>query len=295
MRRTTALALAALAAALLLPGPSAANAAEGLPSCPPPSKLVTTFLPAYAREGSGIEIELVAQQSRVSSLSLTASNNQPTAVVAVPVEKARTPVVISAGPRGDLKLSVRWEQDLGSPAACVGSDDFTIPVVPPGVSVGRPIAPRLAGTFAMAGKEVAPDRGRWDHWAWTFSPRCDLFACSTRLGWPGKTVGYLLPKMNGSYELSRSYQLTGSEADCIIETIKRNHFTGEVTSRTTRRYRHTYEARIRIELMPTKWRGDDAIAFRGTAAEVWMPNERGRRKGCHLRYHYLERFTGKLR
>jgi hypothetical protein len=78
MRRTSALALALLGLALSLPGPSDARAAEALPPCPPPSKLVTTLLPAYAREGSGVEIELVAQRSRVSNLSLTVSNNQPT-------------------------------------------------------------------------------------------------------------------------------------------------------------------------------------------------------------------------
>jgi hypothetical protein len=170
-----------------------------------------------------------------------------------------------------------------------------IPVVAPGVSVGRPIAPRLAGTFAIAGKEIAPGRGGWDHWAWTFSPTCDLFACSTRLGVPGRTVGYFLPKMNGRYELSRSYQLSGSGGECTIETINRNPSTGEVTSRKVRRYRHTYEARIRVELMPTKWRGDDMVAFRGSAAEVWVPNARGKRKGCHYRYHHLERLTGRLR
>lgn len=296
IRRTTALVLALLGGALLLPGTSAARSAVGLPPCPGSNDLVTTFVPDYARAGSGIEIELaIAQRSRVTSLSVTASNNQPTTVIEVPVEKPRTSIVTLAGSRGILNLSVRWEQEVESPAGCVGRDDHAIPVVPPEASVGTREAGRLVGAFSIREIEIAPARSRWIHNVWTLSPTCDVFACPTRVRSTGTLAGSFLPKPNGSYELSHIFPLSGAAGECVVTTTYTNS-SGTGKWRKVRRYKHAFEYQIRVELIPTKVdEGGRVVAFRGTIAQTYIPTPRGRRKGCHRSYRYREKLLGTLR
>jgi hypothetical protein len=158
--------------------PQTAAAQGPLPACPAAEEAVTTTVPSYARRGGSIAVTAERDfEGPVNSVTLALGDRAETFFFGASDELR----IIRAVPGGSRTLvaGFSWEQGTGTPAACAGSDQYSIPVIAPGAKAGNPEVARLSGRWAVRygrGGSDSPSRARW-----RLRPRCDVFGCRTVL------------------------------------------------------------------------------------------------------------------
>jgi len=180
-----------------------AHSQTATPPCPNTDDAVTTYAPTYVRRGGSFGVTLERRSARaVKAVELT--------VTASPPSRSTTEVfdfgnkdrlrLIRAVPtmRKAIAIRIRWQQNQGTPAACVGQDSYPrVPVVPRAASVGDPAVARLQGRWHVRYGERPPvERARW-----RLTPACDFFGCPTRLRSSRGLSGRLRPINRGRYRL----------------------------------------------------------------------------------------------
>jgi hypothetical protein len=266
-----------------------------LPPCPNSQDAVTDYFPAYGRVGEGFLISLeVPQRARVANMEIATSRRGGVTIETVEPAELWTKVIINPGPAGTLGLKFRWVQDLSTPKACRGSDEYQIPVIPKGATAGDPEQPRMDGRFAVT-EHALTQKGTVSHPTWTLSPTCDYFGCRTRLRSSLGLRGAFLPTKDGDYELAKSRHPGGTSGTCIVEKTTKNTLTGEVLSSKVIHIKRAFREEVRIQLNPKRVVGGEIRAFAGTIHSTYFPTAAAERRGCRKVYHYGERLSAVLK
>jgi hypothetical protein len=188
--------------------------------------------------------------------------------------------VLSAPTSGKaFGLVFQWDQDVGTPAACHGTDTYSIPLAKPSDRVGDPATARLAGklrmTFTGLNFHESPARVTW-----TLRPACELFACATRLR---STTGFTatLRPTDGRYVVTSTSRVKVGTFTCD------KRVGGVLQSRVNAYDRST--TRTVLDVIETR-RGL-AYRVRGRSTTTYSRTPEARAQGCPGKT-YEERVRG---
>ena len=246
------LACAATAVGVLALGSSAAaQTAAQLPPCPSGDDLVTTYPPDYLRAGAPLAFSFEREEeSAVGQVTVTYPGQAGVRSETFGFPEFEDEVrVIRPAPRGRHRFELRfaWQQNVGRPDACRGSDMYrAIPIVSRRAKVGRPEAARFSGHYRA--RYHGGDRARW-----TLRPTCDVFGCVTRFRSSGKLRGTMRP------EGARRYRFADRER---VGSCRLGFSDG--TSRTYAIYGYT-----EISLRVVRRRSKDGVALRLEGRRVY--------------------------
>lgn len=178
--------------------PSAA-VGQTLPRCPDEDESVTSEVPRFLREGASLAFSISRDSDSVADVEVVYPGPEGPLRerFAFPPEEDEIRVIRPAPPGTSFALTFTWQQGLGSPNACGGTDAYTnIPIVASSARVGRPESARLTGRYRATYTRQSPSR-------WTLRPSCDVFGCATKLRSNGGLRGTLRPQSDGTYEFER--------------------------------------------------------------------------------------------
>lgn len=217
------------------------------PPCPVADEGVFTFPPDYVRQGGAIAFTIQRRRGHgIAAVTVTYSSadGQTTEVLEFgDQDRVRAIRPVPEGRRA-IRLHFEWAQDEGTPAHCLGVDDYPdIPVIAANARAGDPAVPRLSGRWAIRYSR----RGTVERARWTLTPRCDVFGCRTGLRSSG---GF-----RGSLEVVSRRQYR-------FETRER-YATCEVTYGGGRRVDWTIFRYVRVTLRPTRLRNGAARGMIG--------------------------------
>jgi hypothetical protein len=251
------LALATLWLMVLVPSVNA----QTLLACPDETDALVTYPPDYIREG----------QSWVTTVE---TSGRSVANAVLHVETAPTPIVLDNNGDGKLVmppvasadreavLVYEWDQDLGTQAACHGTDEYTVPIARAADTVGKASTGRLEGSY-----RARYTRGEGTA-TWRLSPTCDLLACNSRLRSSGGLRGTVKLRTNGTYSFTDDL---GGIGECVV----RNNLTGEV-----RTHRPAYVRHRLIVFRETDESGSIASTVIGDVTDTYRPTRTARADGC---------------
>jgi len=270
-----ALAASALILACVLGLAAGPAAAAVVPNCPNSRDAVNGELPAFGRVGEGLAARVVVpERTRVAKLEVLIEGNQPQKRIAIDPIVGSTELTLPAGRAGEAIVSIYWEQDAGTLAACEGSEEFRLPVIPAGATAGDPQLPRLAGHYAVTKRysRGAPEVIRP---VWILTPRCSYFACNTRVRTAGGERGTFQLRANGEYRMDLDL---GRSGVCHAEKV--NRATGEVLRR--KRIAKAWYVYRTVRLIPIKVGTSPTVIerFRGVALEEYEPTRWAKRFNC---------------
>ncbi len=286
--RTTKLAVVGalwvlLALALSAPRADAATPADDAPAaCLNGQGIVSTTLPAYARQSIGVEVGIgVADPTRVSDVSLSVFQGA-SLVSSTPLTLSSSATVqtVTAPTTGTTMTAlVTWVQDAGTPAACSGVDLDAIPLISAYGSAGDPAQPRLAGSFNVVEQAVnyhaASTRAQW-----LFNSACVYFACGAYLQSSG---GIELPL---SLLASGAYQGTSTYGPALTATSCRTGGSHPV------KLKNAYTLTEAVTVTVTGAANGAVSQISGTLTGTYTPTSAARHRGCVARRRTIERFTG---
>lgn len=274
--------LCALAAMVGLCGLAICSpASAALPPCPISLEVLELHTPSYGRASQSLPVEVIASNpERVAGAALTTLSEEGETPIPLDLTRYRTVAVVpTPSVEPEFTLTLSWNQDEGTPGACRGYIAFVIPIIPQFASAGTPLEPRLVGRFRVQEIAIRPPRRKVFQPAWTFRPRCDYFACNTRvkstLGLRG--VFKLLP--NGEFEL---LDTRPPRYSCVERA------TQQVVQR--RAYREVVRVRIHVRKEP----GVNQVGgFTGKIYTRYEATPRARSKGCRpIGGYRIERLVG---
>lgn len=274
-RRNRCTAGVVLAAALVAPAPAGAQA---LPSCPDDADALLTYGPYYAHPGEGFGIDIIEAggNDRVARVFVTILSPSPAPPATVPLEGDGARAVLRAPTEGSaFALNFDWTQDEGTPAACHGHDEYEIPLIPRGLTIGDPDAARLSGRYRVSFVPLGGER-RPPSVSWTFAPSCDYFACGAAWRSSSGLRGSFSLRRDGTY--LREARLAGRTGYCIERT----------NGRVTRRIAPAYRATIRATIRPSAIRSGTTdlgtvLRFKGLLTTRYVPLPAARALGCGSR------------
>lgn len=172
---------------------------QTLPRCPDEDEFVTNEVPRFLRAGSSLAFSISRDSDSVAEVEVVYPGPEGPLRerFAFPPDEDEIRVIRPAPPGRSFELTFFWQQGLGSPNACAGTEAHTnIPIVAKSARVGRPETARLAGRYRATYTRQRPSR-------WTLRPSCDVFGCATRLRSSGGLRGVLRPQSDGTYEFER--------------------------------------------------------------------------------------------
>jgi hypothetical protein len=237
--------------------------------------------------GRPVVANLVLNVGRGSStvpLAIGEADESVEAVVTVPAGLDRFP------------LTAVWDQGLNTPSACHAEVSKGVWVVPPGASHGDPRRARFAGRYRVTYRPLNYKESRHKRRiTWRVVPVCDYFACAGRLSSnAGISAGTVRLKANGTYRFRNHPRRAG--ANCVVEEVTTDRFTGQVLSRKRRTIRRAWVGSDRISLRVLKT--DDAgraVVLQGLHTATFAPTPNSEDAGCTHTYRYKDRVTLTLR
>lgn len=249
-----------------------ASSRAALPTCPDGRDFITTYTNtgAYIRHGQGLDLEMdSSHRSRITGANIRITAAGRSRTIPVTLTGFETHVVTSAPQRGSkVRISFAWEQDLGTQAACNGSDIYDRPLIARKGSVGSPRHSRIAGAFRVRLRPVNFGKPRVRA-IWRFTPACDFFACASRLH-SSRAVparfhvihlgARLRLRRDGTYT-ARYY--AGRHDGCLVSGHKVNLITGATFGYFKHDYRHAFAYTVAIQLRVTRSRDGVALNLGG--------------------------------
>jgi hypothetical protein len=219
-------------------------------------------------------------------VTLTPSDGTPSTSRAVTFGEfdSEAQVIFQAASGGaDFTVSVDWDQDADSPAACHGHKAWTDPLVSHRAKVGDPNAPRVAGRYVVHYRPLNYS-GKPTTEKWRVTPLCDYFGCSGRIHSGGKTAKL---RLISAARFTATGSLGNTHQTCSIVTTVTNNFTGQ-QSRNTRTVPNAWVGTYTFSLKAVRTRHGRAITITGTWLDTERPTPSARRKGCTRTFHYRE-------
>jgi hypothetical protein len=263
---------------------TSSSAIATMSPCPDSLEALELQVPSYGRAGQSLPTAIIASNpQRVAKATLTTLEVEDETNTSLDISRYRTTAVISTpSVEPELTLILTWNQEEGTPAACRGFISYVIPVIPPFARAGTPLEPRLIGRFQVRETSIRPPRRKVVKPTWTFQPRCDYFACATRLRSTLSLRGVFKLLANGEYELLDTRR---PRYACVERA------TQKVVAR--RAYREVLRVRIRV----TKEPGVNQVhSFTGKIYTRYEATSRAQRKGCRpIGGYSVERVIGTRR
>lgn len=208
-----------------------------------------------------------------------------------------------AGKRSrETKVTIHWlEREIplydGWPSLheCESMAVATIPVVPPGGTVGDPSVARLSGRFRILYRVTAsgvPDVKKADHATWKLRPLCRYFGCFTKVRSSlGMRGNFWIPS-NGRHDYELNWSAGSSARFGSCEGTWVNRFTGEVVGHW--KIRRAFHEDLDIALDTVEEPETHRVkSFSGRIVRHYEPIRSAKRRGCHDAY-IKERVRGQL-
>ncbi len=263
---------------------AAAAPADTFSACATGQGIVSATLPAYARQGIGVEVGIgVGDPTRVSDVSVSVfSGADLISTTPLALSASATVETVMAPSTGTtVSVLVTWDQDAGTSAACSGVDLDQIPLISPYGSAGNPSEPRLAGNFNVTETPVNY-HGADTQAQWLFNSACVYFACGSYLQSSGGIELPLSLLSSGAYAGASTYGPALTATPCRSTGVHPVEL------------KNAYTLSENVKLTVTGATSGAVTQIAGTLTGTYTPTAAARRQGCARTYRTIEQVTGQV-